>query len=273
MDLLTLFLIVFCSTLGAVLASFFAAQVTRETNPKKSYSIRSQCDHCAHKLSVWDLIPIFSYLFLRGRCRYCHKPIASQFFLSEVIGVIMGGLWGVALSQALVTWVDIPLVLGESFVVILLLYLATYDVLTLTIPAQSLLYLLAATLILNFYALITRNTLLLHLGGMDNVILGLVSGFAVWIIVKLTKEKGLGMGDVYLVSLLAALLGWPRAIGFFYASIFIALGVGLVVAAARRKFHGTIVPLVPCLAIGFLIAFIWGERIFQMLFPTLYAPL
>lgn len=72
--------------LGAMLGSFTGALVWRLKNKKDWIKGRSECESCGHQLSPSDLVPIFSWLFLRGRCRYCHKKIGFTPVILELVG-------------------------------------------------------------------------------------------------------------------------------------------------------------------------------------------
>ena len=76
---------------GSVLASFYCVLATRIPEGKSIVKPRSHCEHCNHTLKWYELIPIFSYLFLRGKCRECHKKIPiyeefEEYDLSHAIG-------------------------------------------------------------------------------------------------------------------------------------------------------------------------------------------
>src|SRR5690606_19434383 len=83
-----LFIILALALLGVCFGSFVNAAVWRIKKKKNLWSDRSQCVHCHHKLAAHDLIPIFSWLSLKGKCRYCKKPISKQYPFVEV-GVML----------------------------------------------------------------------------------------------------------------------------------------------------------------------------------------
>lgn len=71
--------------LGIVFGSFFTLAVYRIPLKQDITHTRSYCPKCNHRLEFLDLIPIFSYIFLRGRCRYCKEPIRIRYFLLELL--------------------------------------------------------------------------------------------------------------------------------------------------------------------------------------------
>lgn len=79
--------------LGLVLGSLVKALSDRSLS-KKSFGGRSYCPNCKHKLAWCDLFPIFSYIFLQGKCRYCHEKIGIEYLLVEVsMGILVGFLF------------------------------------------------------------------------------------------------------------------------------------------------------------------------------------
>lgn len=80
--------------LGASLASYFSAFIFRVRHTLFEHSPRSHCDHCLQPLLMRDLIPLISYFILRGKCRFCKKPIPFFSFLAEGAGGILAfSLW------------------------------------------------------------------------------------------------------------------------------------------------------------------------------------
>ena len=75
--------------IGAVIGSFVNVVSVRGTKGEDFVHGRSYCPHCHHSLHALDLLPILSYLFLRGKCRYCKQPISIRYFIVEIIFSIL----------------------------------------------------------------------------------------------------------------------------------------------------------------------------------------
>ena len=75
--------------IGAVIGSFVNVVSVRGTKGEDFVHGRSYCPHCHHSLHVLDLLPILSYLFLRGKCRYCKQTISIRYFIVEIIFSIL----------------------------------------------------------------------------------------------------------------------------------------------------------------------------------------
>ncbi len=76
--------IVFWFVLGSVMASFYGVMASRLPEGKSIIKPRSHCDYCNHPLAFWEIVPILSFLILRGKCSACHKPLSKTFLLTEI---------------------------------------------------------------------------------------------------------------------------------------------------------------------------------------------
>ena len=154
--------------LGLVLGSFIDCIAARAILGESFWG-RSYCEHCKHKLSWYDLFPIFSFLFLRGKCRYCHKKIGTQYLLIEILmGLLIGLLFLTSLPDNLANLNIYLLIqtLGELFfkvfvVCVLLIVFLTdlktgliYDRITYPAIVITLVY-LVANILFNTYVLYT----------------------------------------------------------------------------------------------------------------------
>lgn len=91
-----LYLLIFC--IGTVFGSFFTLAVYRIPLRQDITHTRSYCPKCNHKLSFLDMIPIFSYAFLGGRCRYCKEPIRPRYLLLEVLSGVVFVLFALSIK-------------------------------------------------------------------------------------------------------------------------------------------------------------------------------
>ncbi|HVW66519.1 MAG TPA: prepilin peptidase [Candidatus Peribacteraceae bacterium] len=239
----------FLFVLGAAFGSFGNVLILRM--PKnESVNGRSHCPHCGHILSAWELIPILSFLFLRGRCKSCGKPIAWQYPLVELVAglfFVLAGWWSNFL-------VPESILLGLVFWAMLLI--AMIDARTQMIPD-------AFTVILLICAVAYR--LLLHSLAFDGALVALVFFGGQWL---LSRGQWVGSGDVFLAVALGFLLGsWVHLllglmaayiIGALYVSVLLGLGT------MKRSQH---VAFGPFLVMGALIAFLYGDKALKVLLP------
>ena len=112
------YILMFC--IGSVFGSFFTLAVYRIPLHKDITHERSYCPNCNHKLSFWDMIPILSYIFLGGKCRYCNQKIRIRYLLLEILTGIVFLLFSMSLNISLYP-IDIY---GLIYLSISILYLA-----------------------------------------------------------------------------------------------------------------------------------------------------
>lgn len=97
-----LYLLIFC--IGTVFGSFFTLAVYRIPLRQDITHTRSYCPKCNHKLSFWDMIPILSYVFLGGKCRYCKEKIRPRYLLLEVLSGITFVLFALSIKLSIFTF-------------------------------------------------------------------------------------------------------------------------------------------------------------------------
>lgn len=89
--------------IGITFGSFFTLAVYRIPKGKNITNERSFCPNCMHKLSFWDMIPVFSYIFLKGKCRYCKEKIRPRYFLLEIFSGIVFVLFAISIKLNIYT--------------------------------------------------------------------------------------------------------------------------------------------------------------------------
>lgn len=203
------------AVLGLCLGSFVNALVWRlhqQTKPSKSsgkeLSIvtgHSMCPHCRHRLAAKDLVPVFSWLALKGRCRYCKRPISWQYPMVELI---MSLLFVLSYWQWPLGWSASGIVQFCVWLVVLtgLMALAVYDYRWMELPSRiiyPLTTLVSATLVVEVF---WQSEWSLMLGA----VLGAVCLAGLFLVLYVvSKGRWIGFGDVRLGVLLGLLVGSP----------------------------------------------------------------
>lgn len=234
---------------GLIAGSFINALTFRFEDPKKMLG-RSQCVKCKHTLGFWDLIPVFSFLFLKGKCRYCKKPISIQYPIVELVTAILF----VALYLYVFTnWYSFILLILIS---VILISIFIIDLKTLYIP-DYLVYsgiVLALVLVLLQYILEGQNLIPPLIGAV-------VGGGFFLLVVAISKGKWMGTGDIKLGALLGIILGYPLILVGLFSAFAIGGVVGLFLLLRKIKSRKDEIPLGPFLIIGFYIALFFGQTI------------
>lgn len=228
---------------GIVIGSFLNVLILRLPLKENIALSRSHCMKCKHKLAWYDLFPLFSYLFLGGKCRYCKAKISIQYPLIEMINGIL--------------YVIIFLVYGISIEMVLyclctsaLISLSIIDIKSHEIPVGFNIFIL----ILGFVRLIT------DLGDWSQYVIGLlaVSGF-LYLLFQITRGRAIGGGDIKLMAASGLLLGWQLNLLAFFSGCIIGSIIHLTIMAFKKA--DRVLALGPYLSVGIFLSMIWGERL------------
>lgn len=236
---------------GLVIGSFLAAFTYRRPRNIAISKGRSFCPNCKHSLAWYDNIPLFSYLYLRAKCRYCKKPISPRYFLIELsTGILF-----------LISYLIFPSIVDK------LPYLFHISYLPSLISVFLLIGLLVFIFVVDFEnQLILDESVwfgfllilsLFFISGYQNIWLNLLGGFlaslALLFIYFATRGGGMGLGDVKFALLGGTILGIPLAINWLLVSFIIGGIVGVILLLFKFAKLKDKIAFGPFLVIGFLI--------------------
>jgi len=228
-------------------------------SPKRSY-----CPHCEHSLSALDNIPVFSYIFLRGKCRYCKGKISPRYMIVELL---TAGLFVLMLRRSLALNQSLryaALELATTCIFVGFLIVISFIDLEFTIIPNKIVYLgLPIGLLLAISAAVFRKDADLILSrvlgaaiGAGIIILIAVVGSAVF------RKEAMGGGDVKLMAMIGIYLGWwPHILITLIAASLFGSIVGVSLILVRRKKMGSAIPFGPFLALGALLSLLYGEKL------------
>ena len=216
----------------------------------------SMCPNCRHQLAALDLVPVFSWLWLKGKCRYCHKPISAQYPVVELLTATLFLL-------SYVFWPGSFSALGTSLFIFWLIFLtglvalAVYDLKWYLLP-DRLIYPLLLVSLVQAVVLVCYASSPAH--QLTSLLLSFIVGGGIfYAIFQVSAGKWIGGGDVKLGALLGLILASPS---LMLLTIFIASLLGTLLALpmmAVGKFKRTTkVPFGPFLIIGAIITQLFG---------------
>jgi len=209
---------------------------------------RSHCPHCKTPLRWYDNIPLFSWLLLRGRCRYCQAPISVQYPLVELLTMllVLASVWRFGFG-----WHGFGAILISCFLVAL----SGIDLRTQLLPDQLTLPLMWLGLVASIDSLF-----LTPKQAMVGAMVGYLSLWSVWWLFKqLTGKEGMGHGDFKLLAALGAWVGLKGIIPTILLSSLVGAIVGSIWLAAKGRDRATPIPFGPYLAAAGWIVFFWGQ--------------
>ncbi|MFA7142007.1 MAG: prepilin peptidase [Candidatus Paceibacterota bacterium] len=252
--------------LGLIIGSFINCIVYRVYNNKSFFKGRSECPKCGHKLEVLDLIPLISFLSLKGKCRYCNKEISKEYPLVELCtGFLFLGvsyfLNASFLTQGFLT-LDFLNLLFCFFITTCFILIFVFDYKWLIIPDGVTFTGIGVTLIYLF-----SNTFILNAMTLDELLVRVLTSFIVFLfffaLYFFSDKKAMGFGDVKLVILLGLLLGFPNII----PALFLAFALGAVIGLLSMKFKKlglkSEIPFGPFLVVGAFIALFFGNYLVE----------
>ncbi|MBF0309443.1 MAG: prepilin peptidase [Magnetococcales bacterium] len=244
---------------GAIVGSFLNVCIHRLPEHHSLLWPSSHCPACEQPIRWFDNIPLLSWLILRGRCRRCRATISPRYPLIELAGALLPLLvvhrFGLTADALLLT------LLGWSFIVLLVIDLYHYilpDVITLPGIVAGL---LAAWLVPRVSALpsLTDASLGLAIGG------GLFWLFG-WVFERLTGKVGLGFGDVKLLAMIGAWMGWQALPFTIFAAAVAGSVVGLSWILLLGRDRTLPIPFGPYLVLAAWSYLYWGADFYSWYF-------
>ena len=227
---------------GIVIGSFVNVCIYRIPKKEDIVRVRSHCMNCGYQLKWYDLVPVFSYLCLGGKCRSCKQKISVQYPLIELLnGVlycIVFAVYGISVEALLYA------LLTSALITLSVIDLRTYE-----IPVGINIFILTLGLI----RIVTD-----YADWLDYAVgFFLVSGF-LYIVYLVTKGRGIGGGDIKLMAVSGLLLGWKQILLAFVLGCII----GSVIHMIRMKMSGQghVLAFGPYLSVGIMIAALAGDQ-------------
>lgn len=261
---------VYLGIIGLSLGSFANAAVWRLKNKKDIVKDRSECVHCHHKLSWLDLVPVFSWLFLQGKCRYCKKKIALQYPLVEIAVATYFVASYLLWPQDLNSWhAIVQFILWLSYGVGLAI-LFVYDLRWYLLPDR----IVFPLVVLGAISALIRVTATNEggvLGAFIDLTLSLlaVGGFY-GALYFASKGRWVGFGDVKFGVFMGLALGWQQALVAVMVANLIGFLVILPGLLTKKLTRTSRIPFGPFLIGGFIIAGLFGWSIIRWYFAPFY---
>lgn len=251
--------------LGLIAGSALTALLARQAGGESWWKGRSHCHRCRHPLGARDLVPVLSFLVLRGSCRYCRGAIGWSYPAIEIALVA---------AFVVVTWVRVGAVGGVAHMDASHWLVLGRDLSATVILAQIFLYDLWYGYILDH---ITLPSLVLFFAwnvavGIrpSSLLIGLVVGAGFFLVQYLvSRGQWVGGGDIRLGALMGVLLGWPVvSLGLFFA--YVSGGaIGAVLLLTRRKQWGSHIPFGTFLSIATWAMLLFGYQLIHWYMTSL----
>jgi prepilin signal peptidase PulO-like enzyme (type II secretory pathway) len=241
--------IVFFGILGIAIGSFLNVCIDRLPAGKSLVYPPSSCDACQHRILWFDNIPVFSYLFLHGRCRYCQAHIPQRVFWLELgTGLLVAFLfWHFGWKPELAT----SIVYSSVLIVIGMIDLKHQLILNKIVYPMAI-----VALIVNLF--------LPELFSLHNFLFGLLGGaigFLILFLPALIYRKGMGWGDVKMAGLIGLMTGFPNAIVAVFGGVILGGLAAIILLLFKKKTRKEGIPFGPFLSLATIVTLLWGGDI------------
>ena len=240
-ELIPIYILIF--TFGIVIGSFLNVCIYRIPMHETVVTERSHCMRCGYQLSWYDMIPVFSWLCLGGKCRKCKEPISPQYPIVEatngVLYLLIFAVCGFGLDSI------IYCLMASALLVLSVIDWRTYE-----IPIGINIFILVLGIL---------HIVIDYQNWLDYVIGFFSISIVLLILFYVSGGRAIGGGDVKLMAAAGVVIGWKLIILAF----FIGCIVGSVIHLIRMKLSGAdkVLAMGPYLAVGIMIATLWGEKL------------
>ena len=240
-ELIPIYILIF--TFGIVIGSFLNVCIYRIPMHETVVTERSHCMRCGYQLSWYDMIPVFSWLCLGGKCRKCKEPISPQYPIVEatngVLYLLVFAVCGFELDSI------IYCLMASALLVLSVIDWRTYE-----IPIGINIFILVLGIL---------HIVIDYQNWLDYVIGFFSISIVLLILFYVSGGRAIGGGDVKLMAAAGVVIGWKLIILAF----FIGCIVGSIIHLTRMKLSGAdkVLAMGPYLAVGIMIATLWGEKL------------
>ena len=249
---------IFIFAMGLCIGSFLNVCIYRLPVSKSIVHPRSMCSNCGTPIASYDNIPILSYLWLKGSCRHCRAKISIRYPMVELLGGLL------ALATFLKFGLTVEALIYYTFCTILVV--VTFIDLDhriipdfITLPGIPIFFAAAFAL-----PNVTYKEALL------GILIGGGSLLAVaWTYSLITKKEGMGGGDIKLLAMIGAIIGWKGVLFTIFVASLVGTVAGLAVMLQSRKGMKLAVPFGPFLSIGSIAYIFFGPPLIAWYFNLL----
>lgn len=259
---------VFAFLFGAVVGSFLNVCICRMPQGGSVVSPPSHCPKCDYRIRWYDNIPILSYLLLNGKCRSCGAPISVQYPMVEFLnGLVTLALFFKFFPQRLLLEGAPPQILLTQLLYFCVLFVFCSALVVVTfidlehqiIPDHITLPGIVLGFVISFF--------IPQLGWLNSLI-GIVAGggsllLIAWLYQVVAKKDGMGGGDVKLLAMMGAFLGWQSILFIIFVSSLFGSVIGITLMAIRRKDSTLAIPFGPFLAGACVLYIFYGGPIIR----------
>ncbi len=247
--------LVFIAVIGLLTGSFLNVCIYRIPRGESIVFPASRCPSCQKPIRAWDNVPVLSFLILRGKCRACKSSISMRYPMVEALNAALYVLVYLRFGTG---W-HLPVLLAfvSSLVIITFIDL-DFQIIpdSISLPWIVIGIIAGATVLPDPF--LRAEPL-----GWANSLIGAVAGPGLFLLIVIASRGGMGMGDVKMMGMVGAVLGWKAVLLTAFAGSVTGALAGLALVVLKGGGRKTKVPFGPFLALGALISLLVGQEIFK----------
>lgn len=232
---------------GVTFGSFFNVVGIRLPNNQSLIRPPSQCSTCNRRLTILDLVPVVSYMILKGKCRTCGTTIH---WLYPVMELLTGILFVIAYIQV---GLSVELIVAILFISLMII-LSVSDLVYMLIPDKLLLF---------FGVLLIVGRIFSPLNPWWESTVGALVGFGILYLIAILSKGGMGGGDIKLFFVIGWVLGIIPTLLTLFIAAFIGMIVGFIHLKVKKADKKTPIPFGPSIAVAAVIVYFWGSQILE----------
>lgn len=240
--------------IGITFGSFLNVIIFRVPNEESIASSPSACQGCGHRLTAIDMVPIFSYVFLRGKCRHCKAKISPQYPIVEALtGILFVLLYlKFGLAYELIVFAALAaLLIAISFIDFKHMIIPNGLIIAMLVVGAAQ---LIVTIFTGYFGYWLDYVIGFFAGGVPLFLIGI---FCMYVL----KKEAVGGGDVKLMAAAGLIIGWKLVIPAYLIGIILGAIISILLIATKRKKRGDEIPFGPFLCIGVMASVFFGQEL------------
>ena len=246
---------------GLIIGSFLNVCIYRTPRNESLIFPGSHCVLCQKPIEWYDNIPLLSYVLLRGRCRSCKASISSRYFFVELISAVCFLILFANFQFSYIFWI-------YSLLAFILIVVTFIDLEFQIIPDRISLVGIFIGIILSVVFPGLMGAITWKWALLNSIIGALAGGGLIYLTGVLGqlafKKESMGGGDVKLMAMIGAFLGWKLAVLIFFLAPFFGAPIGIYVKLVKKE---DIIPYGPYISLASFVAMVWGHKILSLLIP------
>ncbi|NTW29851.1 MAG: prepilin peptidase [Candidatus Moranbacteria bacterium] len=255
----------FLALAGLLVGSFLNVVLSRLETDESFVSGRSRCDSCREIIRWYDNVPVWSYMVLRGKCRFCAEPISRRHVVMEGVTMVLFIVTGMVLPTpiSVSTALEMALVLG---LIGTLLVIFVHDLIHMEIPVSVLMFGVLWTVfgLLLIWMFESPTQPFLQSRLWEGIIGGSIAFLLFYALVFFSRETWMGMGDVWLALILGTSLGWRLLLPTLTLAFGSGALVGIVLMVMKKKDLKSRIAFGPFLAASVIFMLFFGTMVREM---------